>query len=288
MDEAVLPPAALELPQQPVRDDLLRLRDRTAGQAVITKLLSVQSMTQPRSRLARALGRSPLAVEARSWYIGALGEVAVGHLLEKLGRGWHVLHAVPIGKDDSDIDHVVIGPGGVFTINTKHHRGQSVWVAGRTFMVAGHKQPHLRNAEHEAQRASKLLTKAASAPVPVTALIAVLNPKSLTVKEKPSEVVVVTAAQIVRWLNKRPVMLSPDQTLCLLELANEPGTWQDRPVDAVDARTLRAAFFSLDKEVRSARMVRRAWATAVGGTGVTLVATAGPELVASLLRGLLG
>lgn len=288
MDEAVLPPAALELPQQRVRDDLLRLRDRTAGQAVITKLLSVQSMTRPRSRLARALGRSPLAVEARSWYIGALGEVAVGHLLEKLGRGWHVLHAVPVGKDDSDIDHVVIGPGGVFTINTKHHRGQSVWVAGRTFMVAGHKQPHLRNAEHEAQRASKLLTKAASAPVPVTALIAVLNPKSLTVKEKPSEVVVLTAAQLVRWLNKRPVMLSPDQTLYLLELAAEPGTWKDRPVDAVDARALRAAFFSLDKEVRGARMVRRAWATAVGSTGVTLVATAGPDLVASLLRGLLG
>jgi hypothetical protein len=252
----------------------------------MTKLLSLQRATPPRSRLARALGRSPLTDEARPWYIGALGEVAVGRLLEKLGPQWHVLHAVPVGKDGSDIDHVVIGPGGVFTINTKHHRGQSVWVADRTFLVAGHKQPYVRNAEHEAQRASKLLTRGADSPVSVTAVVAVVDPKSLTVK-KPADVVVLTANQLVRWLHKRPAVLTAAQVGRFFEVADRPETWQDRLVETVDAGTLRAAFAGLHREVRGARFVRLAWTTAAGGAAVALSATVGPELAGGILRGLL-
>ncbi len=286
MDEAVMPPATLELPQQRV-DRLPRLYDRTPGHAVITKLLSVQRTARQRSGLGRALGRSPLVDEAGAWYAGALGEVAVGRLLERLGPQWHVLHAVPVGKDDSDIDHVVIGPGGVFTINTKHHRGQSVWVAGRTFMVAGRKQPYVRNAEHEARRASKLLTAVAANPVPVTAVVALVDPKSLTVKEKPSDVVVLTAAQLVRWLHKRPPVLTAAQVARLFDVADQPETWQDRPSEPVDAGTLRRDFAALHREVRGARLVRLVWTTAVGATGVALSATAGRDLVEGLLPGLL-
>ncbi len=288
VSEDVLPPAALELPQQRGERNLLRLRDRAAGHAVMAKLLSVQRTTPLRSRLSRAVGRSPLTDEARPWFLGALGEVAVGRLLEKMSPQWHVLHAVPVGKDDSDIDHVVIGPGGVFTINTKHHRGQSVWIAGRTFMVAGHRQPYLRNAEHEARRASRLLAAATGAPVTVTAVVAVVGAKSLTVKEQPSDVVVLDAAQLVRWLNKRPAVLTAAQAARLLQVADQPETWQVRPpVEAIDPNKLRTAFDDLHREVRAARLVRLVWATAVGGTGLALSATVGPELVESLLRGLL-
>jgi hypothetical protein len=183
----------------------------------------VKRTTPPRSRLSRAVGRSPLTDEAQPWFLGALGEVAVGRLLKKMSPHWHVLHAVPVGKDDSDIDHVVIGPGGVFTINTKHHRGQSVWIAGRTFMVAGHKQPYLRNAEHEARRASRLLAAATGAPVPV---VAVVGAKSLTVKEQPSDVVVLDAAQLVRWLNKRPAVLTAAKAARLLRRGKSDRRWR--------------------------------------------------------------
>lgn len=92
-----------------------------------------------RSPVARALGVSLLDEERAAWYRGALGEAAVGRLLEKLPEGWTVLHAVPVGKGDSDIDHVVIGRGGASTINTKNHAGHQVWVTGRTFLVNGQK-----------------------------------------------------------------------------------------------------------------------------------------------------
>lgn len=93
-----------------------------------------------------------------------------------------VLHAVPVGAGSSDIDHVLIGPAGVFTVNTKNHSGQSVWVAGQTMMVAGKKQRHLYNASHEAERAAKLLTRAVNQAVDVCGVVVVVAPKRLTIR----------------------------------------------------------------------------------------------------------
>ena len=101
------------------------------------------------------------------------------------------MHAFPVGKGSSDIDHVLVGPAGVFTVNTKNHSGQSVWVAGRTLMVAGKKTRHLYNAAYEAARASKLLSAGVGAAVDVTDLVVVLDPKSLTIKSRPDQVLVV-------------------------------------------------------------------------------------------------
>ena len=53
---------------------------------------------------------------------GAEGERKVGAILEGLGPDWHVLHGVWLGH--GDIDHVLVGPGGTFTIETKANRGK--------------------------------------------------------------------------------------------------------------------------------------------------------------------
>jgi hypothetical protein len=53
---------------------------------------------------------------------GAEGERKVGAILESFAPDWHVLHGVWLGR--GDIDHVLIGPGGVFTVETKSHGGQ--------------------------------------------------------------------------------------------------------------------------------------------------------------------
>jgi len=73
----------------------------------------------------------------RAWSEGADGEVEVARRLRKLGEGWKFLHGVPVGAGDSDIDHVVIGPAGVFTINTKIHRGGRVSVNNQAIYVNG-------------------------------------------------------------------------------------------------------------------------------------------------------
>jgi hypothetical protein len=59
------------------------------------------------------------------WAQGAEGEEVVGQILEGLReRGWFVIHDVSFGR--GNIDHIVVGPGGIFTIETKS-RGGKVW-----------------------------------------------------------------------------------------------------------------------------------------------------------------
>lgn len=53
------------------------------------------------------------------------GEDRVGQILGALtAHGWLVLHGLQIGR--TDIDHVLVGPGGVITIETKSRRGWTV------------------------------------------------------------------------------------------------------------------------------------------------------------------
>ena len=54
---------------------------------------------------------------------GASGEEQVGALLDSFCEGdWRVIHDVTLGRR-GNVDHLVIGPAGVFTIETKSHTG---------------------------------------------------------------------------------------------------------------------------------------------------------------------
>jgi len=53
---------------------------------------------------------------------GATGEEQVGGLLDGLaGEHWHVIHDASLGR--GNVDHILIGPAGIFTVETKSHPG---------------------------------------------------------------------------------------------------------------------------------------------------------------------
>ena len=57
-----------------------------------------------------------------AWSQGAEGEELVGEILESLvADGWQVIHDISFGR--GNIDHVVVGPGGLYCISTKSQRG---------------------------------------------------------------------------------------------------------------------------------------------------------------------
>ena len=65
-----------------------------------------------------------LLPQVERWGRGEQGEQAVGALLDSLaGSGWRVLHDISFGRR-GNIDHVLIGPGGIFTVETKSHGGR--------------------------------------------------------------------------------------------------------------------------------------------------------------------
>lgn len=166
--------------------------------------------------------------DERAWRIGADGEEAVAGQLAALGVHWRILHSVRVGERGADIDHVVIGPGGVFTVNSKHHPRASIWVGGDTFMVNGSRVPYIRNSRHEAKRASRLLAQHVGFPVPVTGLVAVVGAqRGLTVDSQPADgaVAVVQIGGIQRFFRSRPQRLSLREIDAIHEVARRSSTW---------------------------------------------------------------
>ncbi|TFD50261.1 NERD domain-containing protein [Cryobacterium frigoriphilum] len=125
----------------------------------------------------------------------------------------------------ADIDHLVLGPGGIVTINTKHHRGKKIWINDKGFLVSGHRHPYIRNSEFEAGRVTKLLHKRMPELAPAHPVLALVSPGPITVKKKPAVVSVMDATRLRRWLLKRP----------LTHLARRGGESRTRPARALGA-----------------------------------------------------
>ncbi|MGH3411422.1 MAG: nuclease-related domain-containing protein, partial [Streptosporangiaceae bacterium] len=151
---------------------------------------------------------------ARAFAIGARGERAVGR---KLGRwagrhDWHVLHAVPVGRRGADIDHVVIGPFGVVTINTKA-TGTTVWVGEHGMMIGGTRVDYVRKSRSEAVRARRLLGRALGGQVPVQSVIVFVGARRFSiVRGGPADVAVLPSARaLYRWLRRQRAVLDAGQ-----------------------------------------------------------------------------
>lgn len=245
-----------------VGDAAAGLAANVAGQSVMVEALRAQEAAPERGGWARLTGRSPLTEDARSWYLGAIGEIRVAELMTRLGPEWLVLHAVPVGKGTSDIDHVLVGPAGVVTVNTKNHGTQKVWVAGKAFLVSGQKTQYIRNSEHEATRAAKLLTAAVGRPVTATAMIVVVDPKQMVVREKPAAVLVTSSDGMLRALRahaKRGPALPAADLEALRAAAVLPQTWHGAPAPAIDTADLLSRFGRLRRTVTGARRTRATW-----------------------------
>ena len=245
------------------------LRDRIPAQSVVAELLREQARVPSRGFTARLLGVNPLGRDSQAWFKGAEGEIEVARILAGLGPGYVVCHAVPVGSGDSDIDHVVIGPTGVFAINTKNHSGQKVWVGGGTFMVNGTRLPHIRNSVFEAKRSEKILTQAMGHPVAVTAMIAVVNPSKFTVRTRPNGVEVLTSHKLLDRISSGPRIYDAGQMMDIVDRAQDPRLWHPAPTEQDDRGQMMTQFTVLRQAVRSAQARRRGWARA----GMALIAT---------------
>jgi hypothetical protein len=215
-------------------------------------------------QLAPRPGMIALSEEARPWYTGAIGERRVGQVLAELGPEWTVLHSVPVGSGTSDIDHVVIGQAGVFTINTKHHPGKSVWIGGKGMRIGGHKVPYIRNATHEAERAAALLSAASGMTVPVSSVITLVAVTDIVTKRAPDggniELHIVAERRLLRTISTRPVF-SLEQVQRIVDVAVLPATWHKTPAPAEDGRAINTAFEALHDgvAVMDAHIRRRAY-----------------------------
>lgn len=219
----VRPTPVAAVSAEPVWQDLAAQR---AGALAREQPQALKQAAPVRTFLARALG---VHTDERAWRIGADGEEKVAAQLAKLASKdprWRFLHAVPVGENGSDIDHVVIGPAGVFTLNAKHHPGAKIWVGGSTVTINGQRQPYIRNSAHEARRASRLLSAACGFPVSAVGVVVPVGASDVVIKTPPADVHVVYRRALARWLRERPAALPDDAVDQVFQAARRSNTWQ--------------------------------------------------------------
>lgn len=163
--------------------------------------------------------------DARSWRRGAEGEEEVARHLAKLPTDrWAVVHDLTIGARGANLDHLVIGPPGVFALNTKHLTGR-VTVYQRAFLQNGKKRRYLWDSQREAEVVQERLGAAVGRPVHAWGVIVVMGCE-LDIRQRPAVCSVVGRKDVRRWFERnRNVRLGPGDVLELERAARTPTTW---------------------------------------------------------------
>ncbi len=210
-------------PERPRRQDaslgwdLARNRPGSSAQA------AARTHTTWWRQVGRAMG---MRTKDQAWRIGAEGEEIVARTLSWARLfGWRALHAVPVGGRGSDIDHVLIGPAGVITLNTKHHRGKKVRVKGDVVFVGKDAKKYGQASRYEATRAAKLLSAAARRGVPVQSAVVIVGARSVW-GSRSAGVDVMPKSHLLVWLLLQRRTLKRAEIDDLYELARRSTTWQ--------------------------------------------------------------
>ena len=120
------------------------------------------------------------------WDSGAQGEELVISVLEDLGEDYRVYHDVVLPSQEQGLDHVVIGPSGVYVIETKSHNGDITcigdeWEQIKTGRGGTRYLGHLGSPSKQAKRGATWLRQfyrdAGVDPGWITAVVLFTNPE---------------------------------------------------------------------------------------------------------------
>jgi hypothetical protein len=152
--------------------------------------------------------------EAVAWRRGAAGERRTARLLAVLERhGWAVLHDLAAPGSRANLDHLVIGPGGVFVIDSKHYRGRlQLDPSGRLWHGRYPLASALRAVSFEADQVALVLTDPDVVVVPVMAVHGAQVPWGKVVM---NGVPVVPAGRLPSMLRQLPALLGPERVAAL-------------------------------------------------------------------------
>lgn len=165
-------------------------------------------------------------MEARStWLKGHEGEAIVADFLKRLGPQWQRLHSIKLVK--GDIDHLVIGPGGIFVINTKNHASSTVWASGDTVWINGQPTSYISKSRNESLVVEGMLRQTTGRLVQVRGIIAVAQARKLTIKSQPrdSRVEVLAAQDLVPWLKAQRRVMDDRLIQEVYQCARNPAAW---------------------------------------------------------------
>ena len=201
------------------------LLTRRAGESAREQADALGAARPFHTRLARLLS---VHTDERAYRLGAVGEETVGARLDKLDpQKWLVLHDIILSESGTNLDHLVVGPPGVFSLNTKHHPKKKAVVTEKGFRLNGYRTNYLPVAASEAHKVARLLGTAFGHEVYVRPVIVVMGAE-LEVRSAPSDVSVIRRRDLPKWFKKLPEIHTQPEVDELRRVATEPLTWRPR------------------------------------------------------------
>lgn len=158
--------------------------------------------------------RGLLRVE--SFFKGARGEEAMAGMLARLSDDWHIYHDFVAGK--YHVDHVLVGPAGVFAVETKNWRDQVALESGE-LIAGGHVPDHppIAQATAEAKAVGAVLARAGW----TGEVFPVVSFASGTFKDgfaQSGKVLVANAEAFLKWLVAQPSVHAPGECARVVQL----------------------------------------------------------------------
>lgn len=175
--------------------------------------------------------------QIRALKLAEEGEKYVGQLLDELReKGYQVFH--DIIADDFNVDHVVIGPAGVFTIETKTWskplRGKTeIDFDGETLKVGGYTPDRDPIVQAQAQAAwlKRLLMESTGKAVPVKPVVLFPGWFINDSRQNKRDLWILAPMALPKWLaNEKPV-LAPDEVAMTSQHLSRYVRFQERLLD---------------------------------------------------------
>lgn len=186
---------------------------------------------------------------AGAWAAGAAGERRVAAALTGLPQGWTVLHdrLLRPGLSEANLDHVVVGPGGLFLVDTKNRAGRVTQWDGGLF------QHTVRDGQTVSKSLAGELTKVHGMPaymasetgMPVSPVLCLAGPREAEFGQPRMVrgVCVAPVSRLVEWLTSHPQLLEPEAVAraVVRAMTDFPSTTTDPALLSAMGQAARAA-----------------------------------------------
>ena len=131
----------------------------------------------------------------------------------------------PLGRQGSMVEHLLIGPAGIFTVAERRHPGQRVVVEGRTIAVDGRSMSYLRDARLEATRVQGALLAAACAAITVRGVVVVHGDLEVRTVQPQHDAFAIARQDVQTVFRAMPVRLDPARIMAIAHVARQRTTW---------------------------------------------------------------
>lgn len=195
-------------------DDFLR------GTNLIDDYEAQRRETGFRALIDRILGRT----DARARRLEADGDELLAQELVRLAAldpRWGFLELSHAEAQVPVLQHMLVGPGGVYLLNAKNHPGAKLFVEGDTFLVNGKGRPYVSASRKRATRAMDLLSRDSGLDLGVTGVIVPVKDRRLVVQQAPNDVAVIERQGLAEWLLNQPEELNERNVIRSFAVARE-------------------------------------------------------------------